>query len=180
MPADDHTGDSGESQEPDGPEDSRRAILLDAAATALAAAAAGDDSAAVEQLIDFVVAAPDGRTEARELVLLLFSECSTMVSALGASESTGVKMQVFDSAGQELSIDDADPAVRTAVRILLAEVHGDTDAAREQVEIALGSAEPSELATIVLQAVRWTIRLSGECTSRDIPTPEWIRAALGD
>lgn len=157
----------------------QRQRLLDAAATALASTRRGDDSSAVNELIDFLVSSPDGRGDARDLVLLLFGECSEMVTTLGATENTGVKMQVFDTDGQELSIDDADPAVRTAVRTLLAEVHGDSEAARDQIEIALSSADPSELATVVLQALRWTVRLSEECENRDMPVPPWIRSALG-
>jgi hypothetical protein len=88
-------------------------------------------------------------------------------------------MQVFDEDGQEVPIDEADPPVRTAVRTLLAEVHGDEDAAAEQVEIALSSAAPEEMATVVIQALRWTIRLATACDERDLPVPDWIAAALG-
>jgi hypothetical protein len=155
--------------------------LRDAAASALGSTHRGDESAAVNELIDFLASSPDGRGDARDLVLLLFSECSGMVTALGATEqTTGVKMQVFDTDGQELSIDDAEPAVRTAVRTLLAEVHGDSEAARDQIEIALSNADPSELATVVLQALRWTVRLSEECGSRELPVPPWISSALGE
>jgi phosphoserine phosphatase len=68
--------------------------------------------------------------------------------------------------------------VRTAVRTLLAEVHGDQDAAREQIDIALSTAAPSEVAAVVMQALRWTIRLATECTNRDLPVAGWIEEAL--
>ena len=60
------------------------------------------------------------------MMLLLFRECSAMVAALGSGGTAPVKMQVFDNDGQEVPIDEADPPVRTAVRTLLAEVHGDS------------------------------------------------------
>jgi hypothetical protein len=30
----------------------------------------------------------------------------------------------------------------------------------------------------MVQALRWTMRLSTECTSRDLPVAEWITVAL--
>ena len=162
-------------------QDPHRRRLIAAAGRALAAARAGDDNSAVEGVLRLLIdpsEAPAGHRTARELVLLLFSECSEMVSSLGSGQSTAVKMQVFDDDGQELSIDEADPPVRTAVRTLLAEVNGDDDAAGEQVEIALSSGAPQEMASLVQQALRWTIRLSDECAARGIPTSEWIASAL--
>lgn len=162
-------------------EDPQRRRLIAAAGRALSAARAGDDETAVGDVLRLMVdphEEPDGHRIARELVLLLFSECSAMVAALGSGEKTAVKMQVFGEDGQELSIDEADPPVRTAVRTLLAEVHGDDAAAGEQVEIALSSGAPQEMAILVQQALRWTIRLSDECAARGLPTADWIANAL--
>jgi hypothetical protein len=164
--------------EPNSEDEHRR--LIDTAGRALARASNGDDEAAVTELVRSVRESGDGQQQARDLVLLLFSECSGMVATLGSGESTPVQMQVFDSEGQELSIDDAEPPVRTAVRTLLAEVHGDTDAAAEQVEIALSSASPTEITAVLLQAIRWTMRLTSECLERDLPVPGWISAAVED
>lgn len=116
--------------------------------------------------------------DARDVMLLLFHECSSMVSALGSGGTTPVKMQVFDNAGNEVPIDEADPPVRTAVRVLLAEVHGDSEAARAHIEIALASAAREEMDTLMVQALRWTMRLSDECRSRGLPVAEWITTAL--
>jgi hypothetical protein len=116
--------------------------------------------------------------DARDVMLLLFHESSAMVSALGQGGTAPVKMQVFDNAGNEVPIDEADPPVRTAVRVLLAEVHGDSEAARAHIEIALASAAPDEMDTLMVQALRWTMRLSDECRSRGLPVPEWITTAL--
>lgn len=103
-----------------------------------------------------------------------------MVGALGSGGATPVKMQVFDEDGNEVQIDDADPPVRTAIRALLAEVHGDQDAASEQIEIALANGAPQELATVVLQALRWTLKLAIECETRELPVAPWITASLDD
>jgi hypothetical protein len=158
----------------------RRQRIIVAASKALAAAREGDDGGAVDRLIGFVRDSQDEHTDVRELVLLLFSECSRMVTELSEGGATPVRMQVFDEDGKEVPIDEADPAVRTAVRTLLAEVHGDEDAAAEQVEIALSSAAPDEMATVVFQALRWTIRLATACSERELPVPDWITAALND
>jgi hypothetical protein len=155
-----------------------RQRIIAAASQALAAARAGDDDEAVQQLIGFVAESEDEHTDVRELVLLLFAECSTMVTELSSGGATPVRMQVFDEDGQEVPIDKADPPVRTAVRTLLAEVHGDQDAAREQVEIALANAEPEDIATVLIQALRWTIRLATECVERSLPVPEWVADAI--
>lgn len=160
--------------------DEQRRRILRAASQALAAASLGDDDTAVEHLIALVRDSPDEHADVRELVLLLFSECSRMVSELSAGGATPVRMQVFDADGQEVPIDEADPPVRTAVRTLLAEVHGDEQAAADQIEIALSSAVPAEMATVLIQALRWTIRLAGACTERSLSVPEWISTALGD
>lgn len=167
-------GDVAAAEEPD-----RRQRIIVAASQALAAANDGDDGDAVERLIGFVQNSDDEHTDVRELVLLLFSECSQMVAELSEGGATPVRMQVFDEEGQEVPIDEADPPVRTAVRTLLAEVHGDQDAAAEQVEIALSNAAPEEMATVVIQALRWTIRLATACQVRELPVPDWISDALG-
>ena len=59
--------------------------------------------------------ATTNREDAQELMLLLFHECSAMVTALGQGGEAPVKMQVYDDDGQEVPIDEADPPVRTAV-----------------------------------------------------------------
>jgi len=162
-------------QDPD-----RWARLTAVAGDALVAAKAGEDAVAVDLVTGYLSGSPEGNEEIRELVLLLFSECSDMVSALGSGGATPVKMQVFDEEGQEVPIDDADPPVRTAIRTLLAEVHGDQQAAAEQIEIALANGRPQELATVVLQALRWTVKLALECEVRDLAVAPWIEAALDE
>ncbi|MEU4769041.1 hypothetical protein AB0H12_37910 [Actinosynnema sp. NPDC023794] len=160
-------------QDPD-----RWSRLQAVAGEALTAAKVGEDAVAVDLVTGYLSGSPEGNEEIRELVLLLFSECSGMVAALGSGGATPVKMQVFDEDGQEVPIDDADPPVRTAIRTLLAEVHGDQEAAAEQIEIALANGQPQELATVVLQALRWTVKLAVECGLRDLPVSPWIATAL--
>ncbi|RKT57396.1 hypothetical protein [Saccharothrix australiensis] len=158
----------------------RWARLTAVAGEALVAAKDGEDAVAVDLVTGYLSGSPEGNEEIRELVLLLFSECSDMVAALGSGGATPVKMQVFDEDGQEVPIDDADPPVRTAIRTLLAEVHGDQQAAAEQIEIALANGRPQELATVVLQALRWTVKLALECEVRDLAVAPWIEAALDE
>jgi hypothetical protein len=150
--------------------------IVDAASQALASMHAGQDTGAVERMTAF--ARDRGRDEATELMLMLFRECSTMVATLGSGGTAPVKMQVYDDDGHEVPIDEADPPVRTAVRTLLAEVHGDTAAAKDHIEIALVNAAPAEMAMVMMQALRWTIKLAAECSSRDLPVAPWIVAAL--
>jgi hypothetical protein len=116
----------------------------------------------------------------RALMLLLFSECSAMVSSLGDGGKAPIMVQVFDDYGAEVSIDQADPPVRTAVRTLLAEVHGNTEAAAEQLEIALENAVPEEVEILVAQALRWTMRLCAECVERKLSVSSWVAKALID
>jgi hypothetical protein len=149
--------------------------LVEKAQQALVAIRIGNDGAALDVL------APDaGRrlVETRALVLLLFGACSTMVATLGDGGAARVLVQFFDEDGEEVSIAPAHPRVRTAARTLLAEVHGNSEAAAEQVEIALASAAPDEVESLVLQALRWTVRLSAECLERDLPVAGWIADAL--
>lgn len=166
------------------PERERRQRIVDSASLALAAMNAGSEEGAVDRVAEAVTANPTNPTDAQEMMLLLFQECSAMVTALN-KDSLGpdsgpapVKMQVYDDDGQEIPIDEADPPVRTAVRTLLAEVHGDHEAARTHIEIALANAAPEEMVTLVIQALRWTIRLSHECRTRDLPVADWITSAL--
>lgn len=135
-------------------------------------------SAALTAMQDGVAEPTVPEQHARDVMSLLFHECSAMVSALGSGGTAPVKMQVFDNAGNEVPIDEADPPVRTAVRVLLAEVHGDSEAARTHIEIALANAAPEEMDTLMVQALRWTMRLSDECHSRGLPVAAWITAAL--
>ncbi|GAB3457305.1 hypothetical protein GCM10027436_61220 [Actinophytocola sediminis] len=166
------------------PEPERQQRIIDSASRALAAMNAGSDEGAVDRVTDAVAANPTNRTDAQEMMLLLFQECSAMVAGLN-EVSIGpdggpapIKMQVYDDDGQEIPIDEADPPVRTAVRTLLAEVHGDSEAARTHIEIALTNAAPAEMVTLMIQALRWTIRLSQECGTRDLPVAPWITTAL--
>jgi hypothetical protein len=152
--------------------------IIEAASQALAAMNAGPDEEAAERVTEAFRVNPAGAEDAQELMLLLFHQCSAMVAALGSGGTAPVKMQVFDNDGQEVPIDEADPPVRTAVRTLLAEVHGDSEAAKTHIEIALANAAPDEMVTLMVQALRWTIRLSAECLSRDLPVADWIRTAL--
>lgn len=158
--------------------DPDRDRYVEAASQALAAMHAGSEDDAAERVTETFRANPASAADAQEIMLLLFRECSTMVAALGSGGTAPVKMQVYDNDGQEVPIDEADPPVRTAVRTLLAEVHGDTEAAKTHIEIALANAAPDEMVTLMVQALRWTIRLSAECASRDLPVPGWIRTAL--
>ncbi|MFI5608821.1 hypothetical protein [Amycolatopsis sp. NPDC051903] len=161
---------------PDRSEDEQR--LVEKAQRALVAISLGEDAEALEQLTPSSEEPQQRSDETKALMLLLFGECSAMVSTLGDGGTAPVKVQVFDEDGEEVSIDQADPPVRTAVRTLLAEVHGNTAAAQEQVEIALASAAPDEVDSLVLQALRWTIRLSVECLDRDLPVADWISDAV--
>lgn len=164
--------------DPDWSEQERR--LVEKAQRALTALSVGDDAEALGEVAPSA-AEPQARAdETKALMLLLFGECSAMVATLGDGGSAPVKVQVFDEDGEEVSIDQADPPVRTAVRTLLAEVHGNTEAAQEQVEIALANAAPDEVDSLVLQALRWTIRLSVECLDRDLPVAPWISEAVSD
>jgi len=160
------------------PEPDRPQRIVDTASLALAAMNAGPDEGSAERVTEAVSANPTNRADAQEMMLLLFQECSAMVTALGQGGEAPVKMQVYDDDGQEVPIDEADPPVRTAVRTLLAEVHGDSEAARTHIEIALTNAAPEEMVTLMIQALRWTIRLSHECTTRDLPVADWITRAL--
>ncbi|MBB4688608.1 hypothetical protein [Amycolatopsis jiangsuensis] len=161
---------------PDRSEDEQR--LVEKAQRALVAISLGEDGGALEEITPSE-GGPDARAEeTKALMMLLFGECSAMVSTLGDGGTAPVKVQVFDEAGEEVSIDQADPPVRTAVRTLLAQVHGNSTAAREQVEIALASAAPDEVESLLLQALRWTIRLSAECLERDLPVAPWISDAV--
>lgn len=116
--------------------------------------------------------------ETREIVLLLFSECSAMVAALGNGGVTPLQVQVYDAGGTEVTIDDVEPAVRTAVRTLLAEVQGNPADAEQQVQIAMSSASQEDLVSLMIQALRWTLRLAAECLERDLAVPDWIVEAL--
>jgi hypothetical protein len=152
--------------------------IVTAASRALASVHAGQDIDAIDRMTAF--ARDWGRDEATELMLMLFRECSDMVASLGQGGTAPVKMQVYDDEGHEVPIDEADPPVRTAVRTLLAEVHGDTEAAKDQIEIALANAAPAEMAMVMMQALRWTIKLAAECSSRDLPVSDWITRALSN
>ncbi|MCT2586322.1 hypothetical protein [Actinophytocola gossypii] len=165
-----------------------RQHIVETASKALAAMNTGSDEGAVDRLTEVVSAdsarQAENRADAQELMLLLFQECSAMVTALNEGTigpdagPAPVRMQVYDDDGEEIPIDQADPPVRTAVRTLLAEVHGDREAARTHIEIALANAAPEEMVTLMIQALRWTLRLSHECTTRDLPVADWITRAL--
>jgi hypothetical protein len=160
------------------PNPEQRQRIIATASHALAAMQVGEDAMAVDRLTEVARGSDQGQADSTELMLLLFGECSAMVAALGSGGTTPVKMQVYDDDGREVPIDEADPPVRTAVRTLLAKVHGDTDAARAQIEIAMANAAPAEMAMVMVQALRWTIKLAAECVSRELDISDWIIDAL--
>lgn len=152
--------------------------IVQKAQRALRAVRSGEDAEALEQVAATQPEQPvAGEKEARDVMLLLFGECSAMVDTLGDGGTAPVKVQVFDEQGAEVSIDNADPPVRTAVRTLLAQVHGNAEDADEQLAIALANATPDEVSSLLLQALRWTIRLADECLERDLPVADWVADA---
>ncbi|EIF00285.1 hypothetical protein [Saccharomonospora glauca] len=152
--------------------------LVRKAQRALTAAALADEEEALAAV------GPDGRRgelpDTRGLVLLLFGACSAMIASLGDGGARPVRVQVLDETGEEVSIDQATPPMRTAVRTLLAEVHGNPQAAADQVEIALANAAPDEVDSVVLAALHWTLRLAVECLERDLPVPDWIESIFNE
>ncbi|MGW4132163.1 hypothetical protein, partial [Amycolatopsis japonica] len=128
--------------EPDRSEYERR--LVEKAQRALVAISLGEDAEALDELMP-TAAEPQARSdETKELVMMLFGECSAMVSTLGDGGSAPVKVQVFDEDGEEVSIDQADPPVGGGGRPRRGGVRGTPEAAPAHGGIELAKPPPDD------------------------------------
>jgi hypothetical protein len=109
------------------------------------------------------------------VVSVLLRAAGAMADELSTAVGTqGLEVQIHNDAGDRLTIDEADPPLRTAARALLAHTHGDQADAETQLDIAFDQADPAQLTAMVLHSVHWAARFAAECESRGVPLPGWI------
>jgi hypothetical protein len=83
-----------------------------------------------------------------------------------------VELRLTDVDGSGVQIDDLEPTLRSAIRMVLCIVNGSEDGAREQLDLVCATSDDPDhrvgLASVVIQLLMWTAQMQGDT----IPT-EW-------
>lgn len=83
--------------------------------------------------------------------------------------------RLLDEDGEPIDIDSTEPALRAAVRILLAGVYGRLGDARLQVELVDRAGEPDDLTRVFLYTAGWTLEMIDAREVAGEPVPAWLR-----
>jgi hypothetical protein len=76
------------------------------------------------------------------------------------------------------SVDDLEPAQRTATRVLLALAAHHPDDAAIQLDIAATADDPDAVGHVLAHTVGWTLDLVTTCEDVGKPVPAWLQPVL--
>lgn len=76
------------------------------------------------------------------------------------------------------SVDELEPAQRTATRVLLALAADHRDDAETQLSIAAEADDPEAVGHVLAHTVSWTLDLVSTCEETGKPVPNWLRPVL--
>lgn len=76
------------------------------------------------------------------------------------------------------SVDDLEPAQRTATRVLLALAAHHPGDAETQLDIAAEADDPEAVGHVLAHTVSWTLDLVNTCEDTGIPVPGWLQPVL--
>jgi hypothetical protein len=111
----------------------------------------------------------------RELAL---ANAQMLFSLVGSSDGSGEVLIVAgeDTDGNPISIDEVEPAQRTATRVMLAYAHGLVEDAELQLELV--AHRPQELQVVFVHLLCWAVGLLDICDEEGSLIPSWLRPVL--
>lgn len=118
----------------------------------------------------------------RDVAALLLQADGEMLQALrdrlGFCERPGVEsyleIDISDGNDQPVTIDDLDPALRCALRALLAAAYGDRESCHMQLELMFSASRPEMTKLVLAHILGWTADIVDSCEERGAPVPSWL------
>jgi hypothetical protein len=112
----------------------------------------------------------------REAADVLAGASAGMLKSLCTQVSDGapIKMQLGDTEGNEIPIDDIDPPLRASFRAVMALVNADEQAADIQLDLVFDRHDPEEDTVALMHLLLWTTDLLTACREGGAPAPDWL------
>jgi hypothetical protein len=98
----------------------------------------------------------------------------TLIARTGGPEPdhpTMMGLELLGVDGGEVAIDELEPALRAAIRILLSLIAGQRRDAIMQLDLVGGSAEPMETGAVLVHMLMWTVQLTDLADELNIARP---------
>ena len=130
----------------------------DAIGCAMAAIRVGDSDGTMDALGDLAAL---GEPALRAAAVKLATAGAGLIRRLFPDPRTDplVELRLTDIDGSEVGIDELEPTLRTAIRMVLSLVNGSEADATDQLELVTGDGQTVELASVVVQLLMWTVQM---------------------
>jgi hypothetical protein len=140
---------------------------------ALDAARRGDDDQTLFQFATLVSLSDDSL---RTAVIELASANAEMLRGLAGLPDAGsvLGVDLFHGDGTEVEIDNVEPSLRVAIRILLAVGHGHPADVGRQLDVVDDAHDPAEMGLVLVHTLMWSVQLMDACDGAGQPIPTWI------
>ncbi len=134
---------------------------------------ASDPDGALEALTAVYQAADRGPREAADV---LADASADMLKSLcvQVGQDAPIKMQLGDTEGNEIAIDDIDPPLRASFRAVMALVNSDEQAADIQLDLVFDRHDPEEDTVALMHLLLWTTDLLTACREGGARAPDWL------
>ncbi|HEX3593033.1 MAG TPA: hypothetical protein VHV74_25685 [Pseudonocardiaceae bacterium] len=153
-----------------------RELLRAAIAEALSAVRRGDEQ---DALLMFDRLAGSSWNTLQDTVLeLADANYEMLLTMTGSRRDDDLVITLCDEDGSDRTVDDLEPAQRTATRVLLALAAGRPEDARTQLEIAGAADEPAATGQVLAHTVGWTLEMVETCEDAGRPVPRWLYPVL--
>jgi hypothetical protein len=153
-----------------------RQLLRGAIAEALGAVRRGDEDGALAM---FDRLAGSSWNTLRDTILeLAEANFDMLLTMTNSRRDDDLVISLSDEEGELRSVDDLEPAQRTATRVLLALAAGHADDAKIQLEIAADAEDPEIAGQVLAHTVTWTLEMVDSCESTGKDVPKWLTPVL--
>jgi hypothetical protein len=158
---------------------SDRQDLRAAIGRALDAARDGDEDRTLRQLGQLVGMSDD---PLRSATLELARANADMLLALTGDTDGGLVLglELVSDDGATVPIDDLEPSLRAAIRIVLSLANGRPADAATQIDLVVASGGPTELGLVVVHTLMWTLQLHDACASIGTSAPRWLQDVMAE
>jgi len=130
----------------------------DAIGCALAAIRVGDSDGTMDALADLAAL---GEPALRAASIKLATAGAGLIRRLFPDPAVNplVELRLTDIEGSEVDIDELEPTLRSAIRMVLSLVNGSDEDAMDQLDLVCGKGAQVELASVVVQLLMWTVQM---------------------
>jgi hypothetical protein len=133
----------------------------DAIGCALAAIRVGDSDGTMDALADLAAL---GEPALRAAALKLATAGAGLIRRLFPDPAVDplVELRLTDVEGSEVEIDELEPTLRSAIRMVLSLVNGSDEDAMDQLDLVCATGAEVELASVVVQLLMWTVQMQDD------------------